>query len=70
MNEANDDLTASERAAFSALRRDVPPPEALEREVEGMTLDEIKRVAAKYFQEPYVLATVRPPNQPAAAKNK
>jgi len=43
---------------------------ALEREVEGVTLDEIKRVAAKYFQEPYVLATVRPPNQPAAAKNK
>src|SRR6266404_4458415 len=43
---------------------------ALEREVEGVTPDEIKRVAAKYFQEPYVLATVRPPNKPAAAKNK
>jgi hypothetical protein len=33
MNEANDDLTANERAAFSALRRDVPPSEELEREV-------------------------------------
>ena len=33
MNEANDDLTAGERAAFSALRSDVLPPEELEREV-------------------------------------
>ena len=34
----------------------------LEREVEKVTLDEIKRVAAKYFRDqPYVLATVRPP---------
>ncbi|MEY2525898.1 MAG: zinc protease [Verrucomicrobiota bacterium] len=44
---------------------------ALEREVEGVTLDEVKRVAAKYFlDQPYVLATVRPPNKPAAAKDK
>jgi zinc protease len=44
---------------------------ALEREVEGVTLDEVKRVAAQYFlEQPYVLATVRPPNQPPAAKNK
>ena len=34
----------------------------LEQEVEAVTLEEIKRVAAKYFRDqPYVLATVRPP---------
>ncbi len=33
----------------------------LEREVERVTVEEIRRVAAKYFQQPYVLATVRPP---------
>ena len=38
---------------------------ALEHDVEGVTLDEIKRVAAKYFREPYVLATVRPSPAPA-----
>ena len=32
----------------------------LEREVNLVTLDDVKRVAAKYFQQPYVLATVRP----------
>jgi zinc protease len=33
----------------------------LDREVNAVTLDEIKRVAAKYFRDqPYVLATVRP----------
>jgi zinc protease len=42
---------------------------ALERDVEGVTLDEIKRVAAKYFRDqPYVLAIVRPP-APAAPKS-
>src|SRR3989449_5993151 len=35
---------------------------SLEREVEAVTLDETKRMAAKYFRDqPYVLATVRPP---------
>src|ERR1700730_9409610 len=34
---------------------------SLEHDVEAVTLDEIKRVAAKYFRDqPYVLATVRP----------
>lgn len=34
---------------------------ALEREIEAVTCDEVKRVAAKYFgAQPYVLATVRP----------
>jgi len=34
----------------------------LEHDVNAMTLDDIKRVAAKYFRDqPYVLATVRPP---------
>jgi zinc protease len=43
----------------------------LEHDVEAITQDEIKRVAAKYFRDqPYVLATVRPPDKPAAAKQK
>jgi zinc protease len=34
----------------------------LEREVEGITLEDVRRVAAKYFQkQPYVLALVQPP---------
>jgi zinc protease len=37
----------------------------LEREVEAITLEEVRRVAAKYFQnQPYVLAIVRPPENP------
>ncbi len=32
----------------------------LEEEIERITADDIKRVAAEYFQQPYVLATVRP----------
>ncbi len=36
----------------------------LEQETNAVTLDEIKRVAAKYFRDqPYVLATVRPPEK-------
>jgi zinc protease len=39
----------------------------LEREVEAITIEDVKRVAAKYFQnQPYVLATVRPPDKPNA----
>src|SRR5207248_61985 len=35
--------------------------QTLEREVEAITLQDVKRVAVKYFQaQPYVLATVRP----------
>jgi len=38
----------------------------VEREVEAVTLENVKRVAEKYFQkQPYVLATVRPPDKPA-----
>src|SRR5438132_10522144 len=34
----------------------------LEHDVNAITLEDIKRVAAKYFRDqPYVLATVRPP---------
>jgi zinc protease len=41
----------------------------LEGKVEAVTLEEVKRVAAKYFQkQPYVLATVRPPDKPNAPK--
>jgi len=44
---------------------------SLEREVEAVTLAEIKRVAAKYFRDqPYVLATVRPPDRLPVAKQK
>jgi zinc protease len=44
---------------------------SLQRNVDAMTLDDIKRVAAKYFRhQPYVLATVRPPEGAAAAKQK
>jgi zinc protease len=44
---------------------------SLERDVEAVTLDDIKRVAAKYFRDqPYVLAIVRPPDKAAAAKEK
>jgi len=39
---------------------------ALERDVEGVSLDEAKRVAGKYFRDqPYVLTTVRPSPAPA-----
>jgi zinc protease len=43
----------------------------LEHNVNAVTLEEIKQVAAKYFRDqPYVLATVRPPEGSAAAKQK
>src|SRR5213595_2337458 len=43
----------------------------LEHDVNAVTLEEIKQVAAKYFRDqPYVLATVRPPEGSAAAKQK
>ena len=41
----------------------------LERDVEAVTLEDVKRVAAKYFQkQPHVLAIVRPPEQPNAKR--
>jgi zinc protease len=43
----------------------------LEHDVDAVTLDDIKRVAGKYFRDqPYVLATVRPPEGPPGAKQK
>jgi len=37
---------------------------SFERDVEAVTLEDVKSVAAKYFQkQPYVLATVRPPDK-------
>ncbi len=43
----------------------------LEPQVEKITLEDIKRVAAKYFRnQPYVLAAVRPPENGAATKEK
>jgi zinc protease len=39
---------------------------SVEGDVEKVTLDDIKKVAAKYFRDqPYVLATVRPPSSAA-----
>jgi len=39
--------------------------------VNAVTLDDIKQVATKYFRDqPYVLATVRPPEGSAATKQK
>jgi len=44
--------------------------QTLEREVEAITLQDVKRVAAKYFQaQPYVLATVRPEKSNAPKGN-
>jgi zinc protease len=44
---------------------------SLEHDVEAITLDDIRRVARKYFRDqPYVLATVRPPDHAAGAKKK
>jgi zinc protease len=41
----------------------------MERDVEAVTLEDVKRVAAKYFmKQPYVLATVRPPDKPNAPR--
>src|SRR6478752_6650218 len=43
----------------------------LEAKVNAVTLDNIKRVAAKYFgKQAYVLAIVRPPEKPAESKSK
>jgi zinc protease len=43
---------------------------SLQRDVEAVTLEEIKRAAAKYFRnQPYVLATVRPPEHAPTAKS-
>src|SRR5436309_13859231 len=35
----------------------------VEDEIKMITTDDIKRVASKYFQQPYVLATVRPASE-------
>ncbi len=44
---------------------------SLEHDIEAVTLEDIKHVAAKYFRDqPYVLAIVRPPEKAAAAKEK
>src|SRR5207244_4437786 len=42
----------------------------LEHDVNAITLEDIKRVAAKYFRDqPYVLATVRPLNRPGRSES-
>jgi len=43
----------------------------LEHDVNGITLDDVKRVATKYFRDqPYVLATVRPPTSTEATTGR
>jgi len=43
----------------------------LEHDVNALTLDDIKQVAAKYFRDqPYVLATVRPPGSAESPPRK
>lgn len=43
----------------------------LEAKVNAVSIDDVKRVAANYFQgKPFVLATVRPPDKQAAPKKK
>ncbi|HEU0275403.1 MAG TPA: pitrilysin family protein [Candidatus Udaeobacter sp.] len=43
----------------------------LEHDVNAVTVEDTKQVAAKYFRDqPYVLATVQPPEKSAAAKQK
>ncbi len=42
---------------------------SLAHEIEAVTLEDVRAVAAKYFQrQPYVLATVRPPTTAASSK--
>jgi len=36
----------------------------LEESIESITAADIKRVATRYFQQPYVIATVQPPPKP------
>jgi zinc protease len=44
---------------------------SIEHDVNAITLDDIKRVAAKYFlDQPYVIATVAPSQKQAASKEK
>ncbi len=42
----------------------------LPQQVQSVSVDDIKRVAAKYFTQPYVVATVKPVEQPKPPKNK
>ena len=44
---------------------------SLEQQIEAVTLADVKRIAAKYFQQqPYVLASVRPTDKPQKSKRK
>jgi zinc protease len=59
-NQSNDSL-AQQSALDELYGLGFDHYQSLESEVNAVTLDDIKRVAAKYFRDqPYVLATVRP----------
>ncbi|MGH8099848.1 MAG: insulinase family protein, partial [Chthoniobacterales bacterium] len=60
-NQSNDSL-AQQSALDELYGLGFDHYKSLERDVNAVTLEDIKRVAAKYFRDqPYVLATVRPP---------
>jgi len=60
-NQSNDSL-AQQSALDELYGLGFDHYKSLEGEVNAVTLDDIKRIAAKYFRDqPYVLATVRPP---------
>jgi zinc protease len=60
-NQSNDSL-AQQSALDELYGLGFDQYKSLERDVNAVTLGDIKRIAAKYFRDqPYVLATVRPP---------
>jgi zinc protease len=69
-NQSNDSL-AQQSALDELYGLGFDQYKSLERDVNAVTLGDIKRVAAKYFRDqPYVLATVRPPASAEATAGK
>jgi len=69
-NQSNDSL-AQQSALDELYGLGFDQYKSLERDVNAVTLGDIKRVAAKYFRDqPYVLATVRPPTSAEATAGK
>ncbi len=67
-NQSNDSL-AQQSALDELYGLGFDHYKSLERDVNAVTLDDIKRVAAKYFRDqPYVLATVRPSEKARSEK--
>jgi zinc protease len=69
-NQSNDSL-AQQSALDELYGLGFDQYKSLERDVNAVTLGDIKRVAAKYFRDqPYILATVRPPASGEATAGK